>query len=1055
MLRTPLLPLENFIKQAEQLSKHDNDNYDEEVDRLISLLELPEIKESIAISSLSLYKAINKKDKSKKQKEQIISSVFKYINRMSTRSTPFGLLSGISIGEFNEKTDLKLNHIHKHMKRARPDMQWLLKVVKNMEQDIQIVRQLYVTANKMIYQVGNRIKLPFLTNYGDVSNNNVSFYYSSVDWNELVEITLSIAATPIKLDDLNKHLQSKYDQVDMKIIESFTYNLFINEFLISSLRPPLADDNAFEYVLKEMKSIKGLEQLNLYLHNINELINQYNSIPIGKGLDQYIEICEAMREIADVKNPLQVDLRVNYISNSLHKDIKNEITKVANVLWKLSPQTVWFKHLNKYHEQFLEKYGIAREVPILELLDEDIGLGAPHTYENPISIYPFEDNYQEEVIYSRKMMSIAEEAIIKGNEVRLTDEIIHDLMIPIENDYREHPESMELYFTVNQKNSQDKEEQYQLIMGPNAGSPSAGKSFGRFLDILDRDVTNRFKKEKQKQFQPDGPIVAEIVYLPRHSRAANVALTKNLGDYQIVLGTSSSNLANELTLDDLVVGCTMNRLYIKSKTFNREVIPVTNHMLNITNGTPNVYRFMCEIGMARYKNWRGFTWGLLSNLPYLPRIIYSNTILSLATWNINHKIIKFNKNQSDNDWFDEIARWRKLYKVPRYVYLTDVDNRIMFDLENKLHLLELKNEFTKILADEYITLTEIGTDFTDLIVRDEQQRMYNMECVFPLVLASKEEASKNIISQQEKDAMKVYSSLDSRSGEFNRTYYPGSEWMYFKVYGIKSRIEEFIAVHLSQFIHEQKGKGVFDTYFFMRYADPLPHIRIRFKGEPEILTGTLLPLFNNWMKLLREKGVVTHCSIDTYDREAERYGGPKLIGLAEKVFSEDSNFVLNAINFSSVEKRSLSLEDIGIISTIDYLSHFLPDFDHQLEWLNNVTDFKKYSKEFRENRSLYMKIGNDTDEWSTLRTTEDGELIYQYLKTRSKVIEEYVQEMALTNDIYNSQGSIMGSFIHLNLNRLIGIDRLKEEKVMTLCRHTLYNLRFLKKQKGLKIHVEV
>ena len=60
-----------------------------------------------------------------KRNQDIESTLLKYIIRSTTRATPYGLLSGISAGEFAKNTDVIREDVIENKKRCRVDMGWL------------------------------------------------------------------------------------------------------------------------------------------------------------------------------------------------------------------------------------------------------------------------------------------------------------------------------------------------------------------------------------------------------------------------------------------------------------------------------------------------------------------------------------------------------------------------------------------------------------------------------------------------------------------------------------------------------------------------------------------------------------------------------------------------------------------------------------------------------------------------------------------------------------------------------------------------------------------
>ena len=84
------------------------------------------------------------------------------------------------------------------------------------------------------------------------------------------------------------------------------------------------------------------------------------------------------------------------------------------------------------------------------------------------------------------------------------------------------------------------------------------------------------------------------------------------------------------------------------------------------------------------------------------------------------------------------------------------------------------------------------------------------------------------------------------------------------------------------------GSGAAEGWFFIRYADPTWHLRLRFRGDPVRLHGEVLPLLQEAVAPLLESGRVRRLALDTYERELERYGGPIGMPLCEALFQADS-----------------------------------------------------------------------------------------------------------------------------------------------------------------------
>lgn len=127
--------------------------------------------------------------------------------------------------------------------------------------------------------------------------------------------------------------------------------------------------------------------------------------------------------------------------------------------------------------------------------------------------------------------------------------------------------------------------------------------------------------------------------------------------------------------------------------------------------------------------------------------------------------------------------------------------------------------------------------------------------------------------------------------------------------------EEFLVNAVKPFVD-----GVFEReeavqYFFIRYWERGPHIRLRFKGDPETLENQLKPrlddYFNNYFKqhpseredpkylenLPADQQWFPNNSVQhiPYEPETERYGGPAGMVIGEKQFESSSRAILEII----------------------------------------------------------------------------------------------------------------------------------------------------------------
>lgn len=1046
MIRSSLMPLETYTK----LIGHGTE--EQTKDSLVQLSKDPVIREAIAIGSLSLLSELEhleNEDIKVKKREQILSSLFRYLIRMSTRPTPYGLFSGVACGEWDKQTEMILCSPEEHRAWARPDMEWISKLIQGIEQDTHLVFQLKVKTNPIAYESGSRVKLPFITM--DVQDDKVVDQKQgfSIKGSSFLQEIFQLAVEPIPFEALVQKIIERNPHYPEDHVRGFLFQLLKREFLLSELRPPLVDHSPFQHVLDKLSQLQGAESLHQHLSEVKTGVAAYNSEQIGVGESRYVSLVEQMKNIEATKHPLQVDLKLETQCAVLNYAVKHEVEQVADFIGKLSASKSTFPHLKAYRSEFIEKYGMNREVSLLKLLDEDLGLGAPASYQWPKSS---KREYTDQAKQNPNDKLLAEWAIQaianQSYEVHLDEHKLSQLIWE-EEKLEKQPPSFDLLFSIHAPSAAAIDQgDFRLVVGATPGSGRAGQVFGRFLHLFEQRVTEKFTEihEYEKELNPD-LLFAEVVYLPFANRNANVVLTKKIRPYEITMGTNYSDSADShISLQDLVIGCTNDYFYIKSKSLNKEIIPTFSHMLNYMN-TPNLYRFLYEISLERDKTMVPFHWGSFEQMPIKPRLRIGKTILAPASWKLNIQTLAAETKES---WKKEFACWSKTYKVPQYVYLTQGDNRLLLDLEEPYHLQEL---YRTLSVSKEVVLTEVGAELTNAWISNSLGQHFHAEFAFPVVQRQVKVISDDEIQvqreQREKEEVtipvqgKFYDLADTE-----RIYFPGSEWLYVKLYVPYHRENELLE-SLGCFCQDVEHQRMIRQSFFIRYKDTEHHIRLRFKGEPAVLMSQLLPQLHLWLQQRQEEGLVHKVTIDSYDPEIERYGGLEVMELAEQVFATDSKCVYEWLQLLRSRELDLSPTMLGVINVLHILEAFQLSFELQLKYLNSITVYNKHTEEFRQSRKTYLQLGNSMNNWASLRETESGSILLPLLEERGAAIQAYRKgliEAQQRSTLVTPIEQIIQSIIHMHMNRLIGIKREEEIKILTLARHTLHHLTYWRKQ---------
>ena len=86
----------------------------------------PLVRTALAVGSRDLLPQLDRKDT-----ERARATLLRYLIRMSTRPTPYGLFAAVGLAEPGDATELRIAGAPRT--RTRPDMEWLLALVGRLE----------------------------------------------------------------------------------------------------------------------------------------------------------------------------------------------------------------------------------------------------------------------------------------------------------------------------------------------------------------------------------------------------------------------------------------------------------------------------------------------------------------------------------------------------------------------------------------------------------------------------------------------------------------------------------------------------------------------------------------------------------------------------------------------------------------------------------------------------------------------------------------------------------------------------------------------------------
>ncbi|WP_336049118.1 lantibiotic dehydratase [Streptomyces sp. CA2R101] len=889
----------------------------------------PRLMEAVNLASASLAAEVDRVVAGErlrlKSLRRIAVSLTKYHSRMSHRPTPFGYFAGVGVAGFGAAPARE--PVGGGRSVTRPDADWLDGVLATLL-DIPAAWQCArLTANNLHTVRDGRL---VLVDHHD--RTGTQQWAGSVRHTRVVRHLLAAAALPTPFAALVEEGKRAFPQAPGGAVENSIAQLVRGHFLLSELTPPPDCTTPLDHVCD---LLHGVDHPTVHqLHAIRaELRSLDTASPDSRGA-RLTAVRARMRALQPAADVLQADLALD-LRLTLPHEVAREAERAATVLWRTSPVHRGNPHLRDYHLAFLDRYGTDRPVPVLELLDEARGLGLPredrqHGAPPPAaSAAPAADAPARDRVLGELLMDAARRG---SAEVVLDEEAVRALQ-PAERGPA--PPSMELGAELVAPGRDALcGGDFHLVLSPHAVSPLAGAVFSRFAPVLGDRSAGRIRDlaRHTERTAPEDEIPACVAYRPRVARSGNVSAVPQWLSHRLPLGVGPAvaKTADDLRLENLAVYADPDRLRLVDTSTGRRVRPLSYSMLRPSSGhLPYVARFLLELGQEGQAFCAPWSWGSWASAPALPRVRHGRTVLCPARW-LPDRALRAAADGGDEEWERQVGRWRQRWDVPRQVLLTKADHRIAADLDDPLHLMAFRDEVRR--SPGLTVVEQFGGTAGRQWFRGPEGS-HAAEFFFPVFARPTGRGTSRDTRRALPAPVPVPPlARGADSGRGTRAQLPGGAWLYAKIYLPRARQSEVLARHLAPLTDPGllRRAGA-DQWFFLRYEDPAPHIRLRFHGRPKSLWPVLLPELHSWAQTRTEAGLLAKVVLDTYEPETERYGGPAALPHAERFFHADSESVVTLLAGSSGRLGDPTLQ--AALGILDILTH-LGSPEQALGWLS-------------------------------------------------------------------------------------------------------------------------
>lgn len=764
-------------------------------------------------------------------------SLKRYLLRACCRPTPFGTFA--AVGSLVSCRDPREPFVAAvcHVKRYRADGSVLWDRIRRIEEDGALFHLIRVRINGSAMNIGTRVYYWPTCELRDADPHMPA----SIRATGLIRFFIEALKSPLALDQLISMSLKSFSKLNAEVVSDQISQLIGIGFLITDVRPSLIGDDP------ERK----LERFGI----------REDKVPGA-----------AMRLVQR-----QLDIGCE-LSGSLPESIGNDVAAAAGILLDVSTRVSGSPVLRAYRERFVGEYGSFALVPVLDLINPLSGLGSPYSKINGLATSPGGNWLTKR---AQVLAGLLQEAVRDGrSEICLTAEDIDRLKVPRQL-YEEYPEDLDILVRVEAGSWQDIVlGNYLIVFDRNVGALAAGRFAGRFMNLEKNLMADHFDRIVRRRAQVSGCRDVDLLFWPWSARTANVMCRPLAADSVIEINAfGDDDTTSKIELADIGVGIEENKFFLVSlRTF--EKIRVRRfHMLN-QEKLPVLMRFLMDVGEDGVRQLEPLNWQECGNNPFVPRLRYGKYVFSLRKWNFNCDSQGVGVNTKKSEARQKLRSFLMQWRAPGRICFLSGEGPIPIDTECDA---DMDFVIQKSAGGAMIRFEEQATEENNgWLGGKEGGRMPQM--VFSVNRSFRETGqSADLLSE-------THSVVTSR--DMARI---GLVWIYFIVYVPVETENTFLVGSVVPILDQLTANGWIEKWFFVRYGDVRPHLRIRIAGDKEKLNQLGLPYIDRWLREEQEQEVLSEFRFESYKPEVSRYGGPLALGFCETIFCLDSRFLANYI----------------------------------------------------------------------------------------------------------------------------------------------------------------
>ncbi|EPM73065.1 lanthionine biosynthesis protein LanB [Pseudomonas syringae pv. theae ICMP 3923] len=1035
VLRTPLFPLSSAVELGHALRKIPID--------YITIRANQILMEALWLGNRRLYQYIVE---GTVDKYAAAHAIERYILRMCYRSTPFGIFAGISVGDIESESSLILEPPHLSRRHVTIDVDYIGEAEKLVADSDPNPQSRYSWNSTYLMDLGYS---HYLT---EQIVESTKVYKLNVLHGENKYYSLwASAEAGISFSEFTKLAKVKFPKMANHDIVEDWHCLVRKKLIEPCARYHTTGESRFERFSQALNAIDSLKDVaEVYRTLITDIkrINtdiRYDAVNDYASIEERLAAHSALRHenavhVSLVKSSRKMVLSKAYI-DSLLEGLAALITSKSDQLPALSA----------FAARFQEKYG-AEEVPLIIATDPNLGIGYGDSVRIPDKLFDANyfrntETYSEPFVVdsiNRKAIRLINENSAQGNfhsiDLKISEladsggtEHSRNSVVGLVGQFVEVREGQQWLF-------------HPLKIVPN----SAITWLGRFGESSPKLLKNLHRVAALEQDIAKDSILADIIYVPI-DRSRNITGRPSLRNYEIncVIG-SGIDSEFQIHLNDLMVSVVNGQVILRSVRLGKRVIPrpTCAHSTALPHN-PAIYQFLGAVSkQCTDVGFPDFT-PALKVLGHLPRMTAGRLILSPEKWFFDSSTIRHLLSINERNGVIEMIRHiMTVFKLPRCITMTLEAGPLELNLSDIIHQSIFVKELKQI-SD--IEIMESMSQSSGSPVIDVQGCHYAHEVFLPMLLRTDTTANgpyevPNKLPRILRSKLNAWADLFpgnpvSVNAEFQPAFQPTSNWLYLKIPCSVTLANKLLTSYLFPAIDQAQLEGYVSEWFFIRYDEDCPHLRIRLKGDTEFLLNSWIPeLINNRPPFLSRQLIF---SLETYVPEYYRYGGVAGVRFAQTLFFLDSQMIAKFLNYHSFAESNIEGIDFILASLDRLLSSLALTLDQKYFLMNRQCT--KYFLEFQVK-------GNDKAflDRNFRNIYNDSSVLYSIAEGATPTLPTHLDELILVRDAgitellrweKNSLTLLtavrLQAYVHMSCNRFFSTDRrLREMLVCDLLRRS-------------------